>query len=59
MSEIDFGEIIECSCRFLRTEEDDKDGAPWEVAVARKYYSMLFKEYAIIDLSRYKVRLCL
>lgn len=40
--------------RFLRTEEDDKNGAPWEVAVARKYYSMLFREYAIIDLSRYK-----
>lgn len=43
------------TCRFIRTEEDDEHGQPWEIALASKYYSKLFREYAIIDLSRYKV----
>ena len=42
-------------CRFIRTEEDDVSSQPWEVALARKYYSRLFREYAVVDLSRYKV----
>ncbi len=41
--------------RFIRTADDDAEGG-WEVALARRYYAKLFKEYAIADLSRYKVR---
>ena len=45
------------SCaRFVRTEEDDSTDS-WEVNLARRYYAKLFKEYAIADMSRYKVRL--
>ena len=40
--------------RFIRSEEDDV-GNTWEVRLAHKYYAKLFKEYAIVDLSRYKV----
>lgn len=38
--------------RFIRTAEDDASDA-WEVRLAKKYYSRLFKEYAIADFSRY------
>ena len=31
----------------------------WETRMARRYYAKLFKEYAIADLSRYKVCCCL
>ena len=41
-------------CRFVRTEADDSSDT-WEVRMAKKYYAKLFKEYAIADLSRYKV----
>ena len=41
-------------CRFIRDEADDKDDT-WEVRLAKRYYSKLFKEYCIADLSRYKV----
>ena len=40
--------------RFLRTAEDDSKDS-WEVNLAKRYYAKLFKEYAIGDLSRYKV----
>ena len=39
----------------MRSEEDDSSDS-WEVRMARRYYAKLFKEYAIADLSRYKVR---
>lgn len=39
--------------RFIRTDDDDTDGS-WEVNLAKRYYSRLFREYAIADLSRYK-----
>lgn len=41
--------------RFIRSSEDDAEGG-WELRLAQIYYSKLFKEYAIADLSRYKVR---
>lgn len=41
-------------CRFVRSDEDDSNDS-WEVRMARRYYAKLFKEYAIADLSRYKV----
>ena len=37
--------------RFLWEEGDGEDS--WEVQLARRYYDKLFKEYCIIDLSRY------
>jgi Folate-sensitive fragile site protein Fra10Ac1 len=40
--------------RFIRDGADDVKGG-WEVQLAKFYYSRLFKEYAIADLSRYKV----
>ena len=42
-------------CRFIREERDDEGGG-WEVRLARQYYSKLFREYCIADLSRYKVK---
>ncbi|EFN56799.1 hypothetical protein CHLNCDRAFT_22127 [Chlorella variabilis] len=39
--------------RFIRSEADDA-GDSWEVRLAKRYYSKLFKEYAIADLSRYR-----
>ena len=42
--------------RFIRSEEDDAGGDAWEVRLARRYYAKLFREYAIVDLSRYKAR---
>jgi hypothetical protein len=39
--------------RFLRSAEDDAEDS-WEVRLAKRYYSRLFKEYAIADLSRHK-----
>lgn len=52
--------IIHSKCihrRFVRTEEDDGKGKAWEVDMAKEYYAKLFREYALIDLSKYKVRL--
>lgn len=40
--------------RFLRTAADDAQDNPadWGVRLAKRYYARLFKEYAIVDLSR-------
>ncbi|CAM9748468.1 unnamed protein product [Discosporangium mesarthrocarpum] len=53
--------------RFVRDEEEDKkaeqarglsgsdvDPKAWEIRMASKYYKLLFKEYALVDLSRYR-----
>lgn len=40
------------SFRFIRSEEDDMDDT-WEVRLAKRYYSKLYREYAIADMSRY------
>lgn len=53
--------------RFVRDEEEDRkayqargvegaaaDPTAWEVRMAAKYYKLLFKEYALADLSRYR-----
>ena len=43
------------SYRFIRTDDDDAESeSSWEVNLAMRYYSRLFREYAIADLSRYK-----
>lgn len=38
--------------RFLWKDSEDEES--WEVQLAKRYYDKLFKEYVIIDLSRYK-----
>ncbi|XP_023329740.1 protein FRA10AC1 homolog isoform X2 [Eurytemora carolleeae] len=45
-------DVIKEHHRFLWKEGDGEDS--WEVQLARRYYDKLFKEYCIIDLSRYK-----
>jgi len=46
-------DVIRDHHKFLWDEGEEGDGS-WEVQLARKYYDKLFKEYCIIDLSRYK-----
>ena len=41
------------ACRFIRSEEDDGEDT-WEVRLAKQYYQKLYREYAIVDLSRHK-----
>lgn len=48
----DFDILVE-NFRFIRSEDDDAADS-WEVRLARRYYSKLFREYAVADLSRYK-----
>ncbi|KAL6073099.1 FRA10A associated CGG repeat 1 [Balamuthia mandrillaris] len=50
-------QILKEQYRFLRTEEDDQaENAleAWEKKLAKKYYDKLFKEYCIVDLTRYR-----
>jgi len=44
--------VIRDHHRFLWTESEAEES--WEVQLAKRYYDKLFKEYCIIDLSRYK-----
>ncbi|KIY96747.1 putative Protein FRA10AC1 like protein [Monoraphidium neglectum] len=46
-------DVLRQSYRFIRRPEDDARDS-WEVRLARRYYGRLFREYAIIDLSRYR-----
>ena len=34
--------------------EDGEDSVSWDKQLAKKYYDKLFKEYCLVDLSRYK-----
>jgi len=45
-------DVIRDHHRFLWTESEAEES--WEVQLAKRYYDKLFKEYCIIDLSRYK-----
>lgn len=45
-------DVIKEHHRLLWTEADDEES--WEVQLAKRYHDKLFKEYVIIDLSRYK-----
>ncbi|TPX30679.1 hypothetical protein SmJEL517_g05816 [Synchytrium microbalum] len=46
-------DVLKQHHKFVRSEEDDRD-LSWEHRVAKKYYDRLLKEYAIVDLSRYR-----
>ncbi len=44
------------SCRFIRDDREDAAADDrWAVRLAKRYYAKLYREYAIVDLSRYKV----
>ncbi|KAI0749703.1 folate-sensitive fragile site protein Fra10Ac1-domain-containing protein [Daedaleopsis nitida] len=48
-------DILHSSHKFLR-EDDDRDDSQlsWNEKLAKKYYSSLFREYAVCDLKHYK-----
>lgn len=52
-------EVLVAHHRFVRDDaEDEKTMASnWGVRLARKYYNKLYKEFAIVDLSNYKVNI--
>ena len=46
--------VLHSRHQFVRDDEADaKECSSWEVRMARKYYNLLYKEYAIADLSRF------
>jgi len=48
--------IISGHCRFIRSEEEDAVAEDrWALRLAKRYYAKLYREYAIVDLSRYQV----
>ena len=42
------------ACRFLREDGKDESQLTWEEKLAHKYYSSLYREYAVCDLKHYK-----
>lgn len=46
-------DVIRENHRFLWDDETDDSNESWEQKLARKYYKKLFKEYCIVDLSKY------
>jgi len=46
-------DVLRESYRFVRSVSDNDD-SNWEKRLAKKYYSKLFREYALADLSHYK-----
>ncbi|KZT01375.1 uncharacterized protein LAESUDRAFT_634722, partial [Laetiporus sulphureus 93-53] len=48
-------DILKASHKFLREEEEeDVHNLPWNEKLAKKYYSNLYREYAVCDLKHYK-----
>ncbi len=46
-------EVLKEQHQFVRNDDDDKiNSEDWKVRMARRYYDQLYKEFAIIDLSR-------
>eukprot|EP01083_Nonionella_stella_P085383 236775_1 len=46
-------DILADHYRLIRTDEDN-DNSTWEKRIAKKYYDRLFREYGLVDMSRYK-----
>lgn len=43
--------------RFIRSAEEDAAAEDrWALRLAKRYYAKLYREYAIVDLSRYQVQ---
>ncbi|KAJ3520468.1 hypothetical protein NM688_g9158 [Phlebia brevispora] len=47
-------EILKSAHKFLRDDEEDGSVLPWEEKLAQKYYSSLYREFAVCDLKHYK-----
>ncbi|KAI0707153.1 folate-sensitive fragile site protein Fra10Ac1-domain-containing protein [Earliella scabrosa] len=48
-------DILKSSHKFLRDEEEiDESQLSWDEKLAKKYYSTLYREYAVCDLKHYK-----
>ncbi|KAH8117957.1 folate-sensitive fragile site protein Fra10Ac1-domain-containing protein [Phellopilus nigrolimitatus] len=48
-------DVLKASHKFLRDDDETADGAlSWEDQLAKKYYSSLFREFAVCDLKHYK-----
>ncbi|KZS92497.1 hypothetical protein SISNIDRAFT_455705 [Sistotremastrum niveocremeum HHB9708] len=45
-------DVLKSSLKFLR--DDDEKELDWDDAIAKKYYSSLFREFAVCDLKHYK-----
>ncbi|TPX39474.1 hypothetical protein SeMB42_g03820 [Synchytrium endobioticum] len=46
-------DVLQQHHKFVRNDEDNEEST-WEQRVAKRYYDRLLKEYALVDLSRYK-----
>ncbi|KAA1467721.1 hypothetical protein DENSPDRAFT_793240, partial [Dentipellis sp. KUC8613] len=47
-------DILKATHKFLRDEGEDDNSASWNEKLAQKYYSSLFREFAVCDLKHYK-----
>jgi hypothetical protein len=49
-------EALEAHHEFIRDDHKDRQqlNTSWEMRMARKFYNKLFKEFALVDLSRYQ-----
>lgn len=47
-------DILKASHKFLRDDEAEDPKASWNDQLAQKYYSSLFREFAVCDLKHYK-----
>ncbi|KAI0368763.1 hypothetical protein BV20DRAFT_439896 [Pilatotrama ljubarskyi] len=48
-------DILKSSHKFLREDDEvDESQLPWDERLAKKYYSSLYREYAVCDLKHYK-----
>lgn len=52
---IDESQVLVSHHQFVRDDEaDEADKGDWRVRLSRKYYDKLYKEYGIVDLSKYE-----
>ncbi|KAF9041943.1 hypothetical protein BDZ89DRAFT_1128636 [Hymenopellis radicata] len=47
-------DLLKASHKFLREDEEDESKESWEDKLASKYYSSLYREFAVCDLKHYK-----
>ncbi|TFY71673.1 hypothetical protein EVG20_g1319 [Dentipellis fragilis] len=47
-------DILKSTHKFLREEGEEENSASWNEKLAQKYYSSLFREFAVCDLKHYK-----
>ncbi|KAF5339240.1 hypothetical protein D9758_013287 [Tetrapyrgos nigripes] len=47
-------ELLKSSHKFLREDDEDENNLTWEDKLASKYYSSLYREFAVCDLKHYK-----